>query len=252
MSEKTWHLKRSNLFERLPPEELNRLEGRSRMRSFPRGNPIYLPADEANGVLLLASGRAKICSFNADGKQAILAFIEPGELFGELSIFESGEREEYAEAVEPSTVILIPGDEIQRLMDEYPHVALGVTKLIGLRRKRLERRLKYLLFRSNRERLVHLLLELAEQYGASTSNGILISLRLSHQDLANIIGSTRETVTVTLGELQAEGNIRIGRQKIVLAQPDRLAASVGVKRPQPAIADGKPAPTGLPLPKIRL
>ncbi len=232
MSEKIWQLKGCDLFEQLSTDELQQLEARCRVRNLPRGTPIYLPADHADGVLLLVSGRAKICSFSAEGKQAILAFIEPGELFGELAIFGESRRDEYAEAVDPSLVLLIPAEEMNRLIEGHPQVALGITKLMGLRRQRIERRLKYLLFRSNRERLVHLLLELAEQYGRQTPEGVLLTIKLSHQDLANVIGSTRETVTVVLGELQAEGNIRLARRKIHLTDLQRLADSVQTEPPQ--------------------
>ena len=90
MSEKLWYLKRCNLFERLSSTELREVEVQSKFRSFPRRSPIYLPADEANAVLLLASGRVKICHITPEGKQSILAFIEPGELFGELAVLEAG------------------------------------------------------------------------------------------------------------------------------------------------------------------
>jgi len=231
MSEKFWFLKRCDLFERLTPEQLRRVESRSRIREFPKGNPVYLPADQADGVLLLTKGRVKICSVTAEGKQGILTFIEPGEVFGELALFDEGDRDEYAEAVQKSTILLIPADEMQKLMDEHPTVSLGVTKLIGLRRKRVERRLKYLLFHSNRERLVHLLLELAEQYGVETANGVDLGIKLSHQDLANVIGATRETVTVLLNQLQTEGVVSIGRKQIVLTGLDRLAESIHVVPP---------------------
>ncbi len=248
MSEKTWYLKRCNPFEQLPSEELAKVESRCRTRTFPRSSPVYLPADEANGVLLLASGRVKICSVSAEGKQAILAFIEPGELFGELALFDASEREEYAEAVEASTVVLIPAVEVQRLMEAYSHVSMGITKLVGLRRKRIERRLKYLLFRSNRERLVHLLLELAEQYGNRTAAGVQLSIKLSHQDLANIIGSTRETTTTLLGELQLEGYLKLGRRQLTITNIDRLAASVlalAPKRLSSAPGETRERPKGL-------
>ena len=232
MSEKIWHLKQCDLFQHLAPDELRLLESRCRIRKVPRGSPIYLPADDADGVLLVTSGRVKICGFSVDGRQSILAFIEPGELFGELAVLDESARDEYAEAVEASSVILIPADEIRRLMAAHAEVSLGVTKLVGLRRRRIERRLKYLLFRSNRERLIHLLLELAEQYGFETADGIALRIKLSHQDLANIIGSTRETVTVVLGELQNEGSLRLGRRKIVLRDVNRLARIVSTTPPQ--------------------
>ena len=232
MSERIWFLKSCELFRQLSADQLAALEARCRVRKCPRGTPIYLPADEADGVLLLAEGRVKIGSFTEEGKQTILAFIEPGEIFGELSLMGTPEREEYAEAVEKSTLVLISNEVIQQLLAEHPHVSQGVTKLFGLRRQRVERRLKYLLFRSNRERLVHLLLELAEQYGRRTENGVELRIKLSHQDLASIIGSTRETVTVVLGELQSEGKLQLGRRKIVLTDMPQLAESVNRPVPQ--------------------
>jgi CRP-like cAMP-binding protein len=226
MSEKLWHLKRCDLFERLSAEELRRLEIHSRARSFAKRTPIYLPADEARAVFLLTTGRAKICHLTPDGKQSILSFIEPGELFGELALLDVGRREEYAEAVENTTVMMIPGEEMQRLFEQHPHFSLGVTKLIGLRRRRIERRLKNLLFLSNRERLTHLLLELAEQYGKPAAPGLELGIRLSHQDLANVIGSTRESVTMLLGDLQSAGLLKVARRKITILDLDRLARSV--------------------------
>lgn len=232
MDEKFWYLKNCPLFERLSPEQVRRLELRSKTRTFDRQNLIYLPADSSHSVMLLTSGRVKIYHLTGDGKQAVLAFIDPGELFGELALLDSGQREEYAETMEKSAVILVPGEEIQRLMEEHAHLSLGVSKLMGLRRRRIERRLKSLLFRSNRERLTYLLVELAEKYGRQTPDGVVLGIRLSHQELASIIGSTRETVTVLLGELQAEGRISIRRRQIVLTRLAELAASIAVPEPQ--------------------
>ena len=226
MADRTWHLKRCDLFQRLTVGELSRLESCCRVRNFARGNLVYLPSDQADGVLLLTSGRVKLCSLTDEGKQAILAFVEPGELFGELAVVESGQREEYAEACEASAVVLIPAQVMQQLMQDHADVSLGITKLIGLRRRRVERRLKHLLFRSNRQRLVHLLIELSEDYGTPVADGVQLGIKLSHQDLANVIGSTRESVTLALGQLQAEGNLRLGRQKIVLTDPPSLARSL--------------------------
>lgn len=232
MTEKLWYLKSCELFRRLEADDLATLERRCRSRQFTRGTPIYLPADQSDGVLLMAEGRAKICNFTDEGKQSILAFIEPGEIFGELALVEGGDRDEYAEAVEKSTVILIPSEVMNQLVEQNPHVSLGITKLFGLRRRRIERRLKYLLFRSNRERLVSLLLELAEQYGQTTPDGVHLKIKLSHQDLASIIGSTRETVTVLLGELQDESFLQLGRRKIVITALENLADSISAPVPK--------------------
>ncbi|MFT7641660.1 MAG: CRP/FNR family cyclic AMP-dependent transcriptional regulator [Pirellulaceae bacterium] len=189
--------------------------------------------DLANSVFFLVNGRAKICNLTPDGKQSILAFINPGELFGELALLGEDQRDEYAETIDASTVVMIPDIEMERLMEEFPRVSLGITKIIGMRRKRIERRLRNLLFLSNRERLTHLLLELAEEYGKRTSEGVELGVKLSHQELANVIGSTRETVTVVLGELQAGGLVKVGRRRIVLLNTKSLAMSVHRNDPLP-------------------
>ena len=230
-SEKLWFLKSCSLLERLSPSDLADLEARARVKKFPAKSPIYLPADQSEAVLLLVSGRVKICGFTTDGRQSILAFIEPGELFGELAMFDAGARQECAEATEATTVVCIPREALWQIMERHADVTIGITKLIGLRRRRIERRLKYLLFRSNRDRMIHLLLELAEQYGIATVDGVKIRIKLSHQDLANIIGSTRETVTVVLGELQAERLITVGRRQLVITNLKKLADGVLVDAP---------------------
>jgi len=231
MAEKLWYLKRCELLAQLSPADFQLLEGFSRIRIFARKAPVYLPAEAADSVFVLAEGRVKICHITPDGKQSILAFIEPGELFGELAVFAPGNREEHAEALERSTIVMIPGDAFQSLLQQRPELSLGISKLLGVRRKRIERRLKNLLFVPSRDRLIHLLLELAEQYGNSCDDGVQLSIHLSHQELANVIGSTRETVTVLLRDLLQEGLILTGRKRITIRDMDQLARAVSASAP---------------------
>jgi CRP-like cAMP-binding protein len=240
MTEALWYLKQCDLFRRLGPEEVARLEPLCRSRNFRRGEPVYLPADAADSALVVAEGRVKIGALTDDGKQTLLAFIEPGELFGELAALDGGPRDEFAEAAEKSTVVLLPADVLRQMVENDPTLAMGITRLIGLRRRRIERRLKSLLFRSNRQRLVSLLLELAEQYGVPSTDppGVRLTIKLSHQDMASVIGSTRETVTVVLGELQAEGLVNIGRRRLVIGDPSALERAADGPQSTPVGATG--------------
>ncbi len=226
MAEKYWDLTNFDLFSTLSDDDIEYLESHSRIRKLKRGEPVYLPAQDADGVILVVKGRVKICYVTPEGKQSILNFIDAGELFGELSLLGAREREEFAETCEASTLALIPKAVMLRLMSRYPSINVGITKLIGLRRLRIERRLRNLLFRSNRERVVHLLLEMAEKYGKPTAGGLELGIKLSHQEMASIIGSTRETVTVMLGHLQSEGKVRIARRRITILDLPRLRAEV--------------------------
>ena len=226
MADFYWYLKDCDLFTYLTDQDIRSLESVAKTRSFRRGEPIYLPNESADGVLLVVKGRVKICHLTPDGKQSILNFIDSGELFGELSLFGNCERQEFAEAIENCTIVLIPKTAMLQLMASRPHLNVGITKLIGSRRQRIERRLRNLLFRSNRERVVHLLIEMAEKYGQRNETGLELCIRLSHQEMASIIGSTRETVTVMLGQLQAEGLIKIARRRITIINLQKLSEDV--------------------------
>lgn len=213
MSAKYWAIRNCDLFSKLSEMECSKIESIARMRSWEKESPIYLPSDAADYVFLVATGRVKLSSITPDGKQAILGFIEAGDIFGELAAFDSNAREEMATAVKKSTIVMIPSEFFEQLMATSPRFTISLTKLMGLRRKRIERRLKYLLFRSSRDRLIHLLLELSDEAN-QRSNRQDKTVRLSHHDLASLMGSTRETVTATLGELQQLGLVALSRQKI--------------------------------------
>jgi CRP-like cAMP-binding protein len=239
MDGKLWYLKRCNLFERLTPAQAERLERRALMRTFKRRSLIYLPDEPGQSVLVLARGRVKIKDVTPDGKETILAFIDEGEPFGELALLDDEPRCEYAEAVVDSQVLVIPRDDLLWLMGQRPDVALSVTKLVGLRRRRIENRLRNVLFLPSRERLVRLLQELVETYGVRRGNRYEIGLPLSHQELAGLIGVTRETVTVVLGQLQRDGLILVRRCRITVLDRQRLVGEAGeVAQPLP---DSQPA-----------
>jgi CRP/FNR family cyclic AMP-dependent transcriptional regulator len=222
-----WYLKNCRLLERLPANELQNLESDCKSRRLATGEVIYLPLDRADAVLALISGQVKLCHVTPDGKESILAFIEPGEIFGELCLLDTTDREELAISTQVSTIVLIPRNVMQELMGRHAELALGLTRLLGLRRLRIERRLKSLLFRSNRDRLLQLLLELVTDYAKNTPTGLEIRIKLSHQDVASLIGSTRETVTTALGELQTEGIVKLGRQRITICSKERLIQAIG-------------------------
>jgi CRP-like cAMP-binding protein len=240
MSETIWFLKRCPLFEGLTPAQRRRLEGRAVLRTFRRGEIIYFPTEPGRSVLLLARGRVKIRSVTPEGKETILAFIDEGELFGELALLDEQPRNEYAEAVGEARVIALLREDLLWLMAQRPDVALSLTRLVGLRRRRIENRLRNLLFRPTRERLLSLLQELLEFHGRPAGSAWEIGLRLSHQELANLIGATRETVTLALGQFQREGLIRVHRRLITVVDRVRLeaAAAGGLAPPDPGSPPG--------------
>ena len=189
-------------------------------------SPIGLPSIESPVVHFLISGRAKVCYLTGDGKQPILYFVNPDELIGEQTVLHGTLGQDYVETIETSHVANMPTRILREFVLNEPAFATGLSELICRRRILVERRIRHTMFLSNRERLTHLLLDLAEQYGSGTNENFDLAIKLSHQDLANFIGSTRETVTVVLGKMQHEGLLNIRRRKITLRNTKALAESV--------------------------
>jgi len=216
MNEKFWYLKKYPAFADLNTEDIRSLDSVCQVQQYSRGDVIYFPGDHADSTMLLTSGRVRIYHITGEGKQAILGFVEANETFGELSAFQNTNRGEYAEAIEKCVVLQVPQHALRHIMEQHPAVATRMNEVFANRARRAERRLKSLLFGSSRDRLWDLLEDLADRYGMPTQGGIVIAQKISHQDLASIIGATRETVTITLGELQNEGRIEINRRRITM------------------------------------
>lgn len=226
MTNRISYLNRCDVFGGLHGEEADHLERCSRLRQFRKGELIYFPTEPAESMLLVVSGRVIIRDITSDGKETILAFIDPGEMFGEVALIDGSERGEYAEAAEDSQVASIPRSEMMRLIEQHRDVSLGVIRLLGDRKRRFEKRFRNTVFRSKREQVCSALVELLEKYGQQVGSAWEIQLFLSHQELASLIGATRETVTIILGQLQLDGLIDVRRRRItVLNRAGLLHAS---------------------------
>ncbi|GIW81227.1 MAG: cAMP-binding protein [Gemmatales bacterium] len=241
MDNKIWYIKRCSLFESLTTEQIERLEKRALIRKFAKRSFVYLPTEPGQSVLVVARGRIKIKDITPDGRETILAFIDEGELFGELAILdEPSSRQEYAEAVVDSEIVVVPREDLLWLMEQRPDIALSITKLVGLRRKRIENRLRNVLFLSSRDRMIRTLVELVETHGTINGQEAAIHLPLSHQEIASLIGVTRETVTIVLGQLQSEGLVRIQRRRIQILDFPRLqhesSLAEGARAPVPKMS----------------
>lgn len=220
------YLQTSRLFGSLSANQVDRIAANSTVRHLPAKTQLGVPSNQNSQVHLFLSGLAKVSYLTRDGKQPILYFVNPDELVGEQSIFHAHASEDYVLTMEKSVVATIPSSILRELVLSDPVFATAISELISRRRMRSENRTRQLLFLSNRERLTHLLLDLADQYGSGTADNLLLNVRLSHQDLANYIGSTRETVTVVLGKMQLEGLLAVKRRQITLLDVRALAKSV--------------------------
>lgn len=226
MAGSIWYLKTCDLFERLSDAEAERLNRHALVRKFKKKTVIYAPEESGQSVLVLATGRVKVYDLTIEGRETILAFVEQGELFGELSTLDGQPRRDFAEAVEDCEVLAIPGNDFIALLESRADLALSVTKLVGLRRQRIETRLRNILFLPSRPRLIRVLVDLIQMHGEKNGNRYTFRFPLSHQEFAGLIGVSRETVTLTLNQLQSEGLIEVERRRVVLLDLERLRREI--------------------------
>jgi CRP-like cAMP-binding protein len=216
MPDKHWYLKQINLFSEMTRKEMDRVDEISRMKELKRGEIIYMPEDMSESVYLLKKGRVKISGLSEEGKEVTMDIIGPGEIFGELSLVDKGPRETIAETLDDALLCVISRADFEMLIRNKPELAFKVTKLIGLRRRVIESRLEDLVFRDVSARLARLLLQLAKEYGKDRQESTVIDVKLSQYELANLIGSTRETTSHFLSVFRREELIAMEKRRIVL------------------------------------
>lgn len=222
-SKKLWYLKSIKLFAGLSFKEMRHLQRITRMETFKKGELVYLPGDSSDAVYLLKKGRVKISRVNDDGREALLTILEPGEIFGEVEAFSGGRRETLVQALEKVMVCEIQREDFDQYLHRYPHVGGRIIKLMGIRLRAIESRVGELVFKSAPARLATMLLNLSETMGEPEERGVRLQARLTHQNLANLIGTSRETVSSLLSQFSQRGLVMQDHRHIVITDKDRLA-----------------------------
>lgn len=198
-------------------------------RSVGKGDLISLQDGRGAAVHVLGHGRAKVLRFSDEGRVILLDLVEAGELFGEMSFLSGdhypGRSQSYLEALEITELLSIPRLTFERLLSGRPSLALRVAGLLAERCSRLEERLESQVFHRVPTRLAKQLLALAERYGETQGSGTAIGLNLSQQDLGNLIGASREIVSLTLSDFKRRGWVTsVGRRLVV--HEDKLRDSL--------------------------
>lgn len=219
-----WYLKKIPLLAELGPEVLARLAERIELREIRRREVVYLPGDPGSSLFFVNGGRVKISKVTRDGKALTLNYCGPSEIFGEICLVEGGAREEMAEAMENAMITEVERGDFEKLLQVHPQLGWQMTRLLARRRRDIENKLETLVFRDVTSKLAELLLSLANDYGVEDSRGTLVALKITHQELANLIGSTRETVSLTLSQFKKKNLICTEGRKVIISDAESLKA----------------------------
>jgi len=188
---------------------------------------IYRAGDPADSLFAIADGRVKLCQIEqSTGREAIIDILSAGSLFGESALYATaGLRKNCAIAYEQSRLLRIPAGVFQLGMTEDGQLHNYTFRLLGQRLENAERRLADFALNAIPARLERLLAEFSERYGVREKDGVLIDIPLPHREIASIVGSTRESVTVRLNAMRREGTIDFVKRRILIKRPQSLAAS---------------------------
>lgn len=220
---KLWYLEQINIFRDLGSDDINRIDNISSMRTHDKGKFIYFPEEPSKVVFLLKSGRVKIGSYSEDGKEIIKAILEPGEIFGELAIAGQETRQDFAQVMDNDVKICaIHKEEMLRILESMPRLNLKLTHLIGLRLQRMERRFESLIFKDAKDRIVDLIKDLVLTKGKKVGFEYAVKHKLTHQDMANLTATSRQTVTIVLNELREKGVLDFDRRSIIVHEMEQL------------------------------
>lgn len=185
---------------------------------------VYLPGDRAQGVFFIAQGRVKISKVTRDGKELTLAYRTAADFFGEPCLLEGGPREEMAEAMEATVAVEVDRETLDSALRTSAATAYAFARALISRRKDLESRMEQLIFKDVGAKLAELLLDLGIHHGVEDDRGLIVGLKITHQEMANLIGSTRETVSLTLSQFKRKGLIQTEGRKVILADREGLKA----------------------------
>ena len=220
---KLWHLENFNLFKGMPADEIEKVASMASMKRPSKGQHIYFPDDPATTIYFLKKGKVKISSLSDSGRENIKSILNPGELFGEMALTDEGVRSDSAIAMDDEVMICaISMEDMEKMMRSNPNLSLRITKIIGFRLRKMERKLEGLIFKDARTRIIDFLKELAEENGVQVGTEIMVKHHLTHQDIANLTASSRQTVTTVLNELRANNQIYFERKKFLIRNLDEL------------------------------
>lgn len=217
ISSKLALLSETDIFRDLSPSDMQEIERMTAMSTCRKGKTFYTPGETGEVLFVLKEGRVNLFRINPDGKRLTVATVNKGTVFGEMSLVGQGMHDTFAEATEDCTLCVMSRDDVEHLLVSRPQVAIRFLELLAGRLSDLEARLETLAFKSVPARLATELLRLGEREGRVDG--------LSHQDLAEAVGSYRETVTRILNEFKRDGLIGLDRRSVEIKDAARLRAA---------------------------
>ena len=213
-------LRHVSLFESLDQQELEALSDVTFTRTFNKDTVIILAEEEGDTLFILKKGQVKVSIVSEEGREVILSLLGPGSVFGELSLLDGKPRSANVVATEETELLMLRRADFLQLIYKTPQIATALLAELATRMRKTDRQIEGLALLDVTSRISDTLLQLATEQGAETADGVTIESRPTHQELANMSGTTRETVSRVLKRLEGQGYINRNGRKITILREE--------------------------------
>src|SRR3989304_7243155 len=213
MEDKTAHIiSNARIFGSLNSEDIKALAKMGEKRQWRKGSQISSEGDEGDAIYLVLSGKVKVVLYGEEGREIVLSTMKEGDIFGEMALFDGEPRSANVEAIEDAECFVIRGDNLLKYIKNHPAVALNFLSHLSRRLREADRQIGGLALLDGCGRMAHTFLGIASPSG-KTEKGVVAIERLTHEEIAAMIGSSREVVSRALKKMAQEGYVEIEKEK---------------------------------------
>jgi CRP/FNR family cyclic AMP-dependent transcriptional regulator len=207
------------LFAELDPQEVAKVAAVSQVRSYAQRQVIVTQGEPAQALYAIVRGRLKVVSAGPDGRDTVLGIMAEGEVFGEVALIDGGTRSATVTAIESCELLVVERKQFLELLEQSPQISIKLLIVLAGRLRRLSQRSEDAAFLDVPSRLARSLLDLAVRFGErrAASNDISISLKLSQQELGDLIGATRESINKHLNDWTRQGFLRLQSGRMIIS-----------------------------------
>lgn len=216
-------LARAGIFQGVEPRAITALINQLHMVEFPRGHTIYVEGDPGDRLYIIITGKVKLGRRSADGREKLLTIIGPSDMFGTLSMFDPGPRMANATTITEVCAVSMDRDAMRAWITDRPQIAEQLLRVLARRLRRTNNDLADLIFTDVPGRVAKQLLQLAQQFGAQEAGAMRVTHDLTQEEIAQLVGASRETVNKALSEFARRGWIQLEGKSVLIHDPERLA-----------------------------
>ncbi len=216
-------LRRAGLFQGVAPEDVEALGNQFEVIEAPRGSTLFHEGEPGDSLYIVLEGKVKLGRRSSDGRENLVAVMGPADQFGELSLFDPGPRTATATVVTDARLAVLPKQALQQWVHERPQIAIQLLHVIARRLRRTNTMLADLIFVDVPGRVAKQLLQLAQKFGSVDGGQLRVTHDLTQEELAQLVGASRETVNKALADFASRGWLRLEGKSVVILDRERLA-----------------------------